>query len=157
MDCVREWFAFEGWVPFPFQEEVWQAYLSGESGLIHAASGTGKTYAAWLGPILEWMTNYGAGERPRGPSAQRAPAPLTALWITPLRALAADTQDALRAPIEDLGLPWTVESRTGDTAPESGPARASGSLPHWSPPLRAWRCCSPGPTRPASSKTSSWW
>jgi ATP-dependent Lhr-like helicase len=49
---------------------------------------------------------------PRSPAA-----PLTVLWITPLRALAADTEDALRAPIEDLGLPWTVESRTGDTAP----------------------------------------
>src|SRR5512133_4331699 len=47
--CVREWFASEGWEPFPFQEEVWRAYLAGESGLIHAATGTGKTYAAWMG------------------------------------------------------------------------------------------------------------
>ena len=111
-ECVQEWFASEGWEPFPFQEEVWQSYLAGESGLIHAATGTGKTYAAWLGPIIEWLANYGAHPLPRRPSA-----PLTVLWITPLRALAADTEDALRAPVEDLGLPWTVESRTGDTAP----------------------------------------
>lgn len=38
------------------------------------------------------------------------------LWITPLRALAADTAAALGAPIDDLGLPWTVETRTGDTS-----------------------------------------
>src|SRR4051812_47488327 len=50
IDCVREWFASEGWKPFEFQEEVWRAYLKGESGLIHAATGTGKTYAAWMGP-----------------------------------------------------------------------------------------------------------
>jgi ATP-dependent helicase Lhr and Lhr-like helicase len=112
LDCVREWFASERWDPFPFQEEVWRAYLAGESGLIHAATGTGKTYAAMMGPILEWLTNYSAPRLPRRPAA-----PLTVLWITPLRALAADTEDALRAPVEDLGLPWTVESRTGDTPP----------------------------------------
>jgi ATP-dependent helicase Lhr and Lhr-like helicase len=107
--CVREWFASEGWTPFPFQEEVWNAYLRGESGLIHAATGTGKTYAAWMGPLLDWLENY-PGARTRLPAY-----PLTVLWITPLRALAADTESALVAPIEDLGLPWTVESRTGDT------------------------------------------
>ncbi|MEO7909331.1 MAG: hypothetical protein ABIV47_06740, partial [Roseiflexaceae bacterium] len=48
-----EWFAQRGWQPFAFQREVWEAYLHGESGLIHAATGTGKTYAAWLGPLLE--------------------------------------------------------------------------------------------------------
>jgi ATP-dependent Lhr-like helicase len=108
--CIREWFASEGWTPFPFQEEVWNAYLRGESGLIHAATGTGKTYAAWMGPVLEWLDAYGGVVPPRGPAA-----PLSILWITPLRALAADTESALVAPIEDLGLPWTVESRTGDT------------------------------------------
>jgi ATP-dependent Lhr-like helicase len=124
---VREWFTSEGWQPFPFQEEVWRAYLAGESGLIHAATGTGKTYAAFMGPLLEWLKDYPAGQRSppraieRGGSGaagkRQAAAPLRVLWITPLRALAADTEDALRAPIEDLGLPWTIESRTGDTAP----------------------------------------
>ena len=36
------------------------------------------------------------------------------LWITPLRALAADSVRALREPIDALGLPWTVAMRTGD-------------------------------------------
>jgi ATP-dependent Lhr-like helicase len=127
--CVREWFASEGWTPFEFQEELWRAYLNGESGLIHAATGTGKTYAAWMGPILEWLGNYGGTLLPRLPSTrERVPAPLSVLWITPLRALAADTEAALLAPIEDLGLPWTVESRTGDT-PAKIRARQRTRLP----------------------------
>src|SRR6476620_10136819 len=111
IDCLREWFASEEWEPFPFQEEVWRAYLAGESGLVHAATGTGKTYAAWLGPVLEWLRDYPASARRKS-----APAPLRVLWVTPLRALAGDTESALRAPVEDFGLPWTVESRTGDTS-----------------------------------------
>ncbi len=118
IECVREWFRLDAWEPFPFQEEVWQAYLAGESGLIHAATGTGKTYAAWLGPVLEWLRDYPNGNRGRREAGKFAGTPpLRVLWITPLRALAADTEAALRAPIEDLGLPWRVESRTGDTEP----------------------------------------
>jgi ATP-dependent Lhr-like helicase len=164
---LARWFKSQKWKPFAFQEEVWRAYANGESGLIHAATGTGKTYAAWLGPVLEALrTTPNRRRKPekvltasvlrsekvdtaataaanvkepkthkrqslraflreakRGPTAAsartatRAKAdPLRVLWITPLRALAADTEQALRAPIEALGLPWTVESRTGDTS-----------------------------------------
>jgi len=103
---AERWFAARGWTPFPFQREVWAAYLAGESGLIHAPTGVGKTYAAWLGPLAEWLADCAAGET--------AP-PLRVLWVTPLRALAADTANALAAPLADLGLPWTLETRTGDT------------------------------------------
>ena len=119
--CVREWFARHDWEPFPFQEDVWRAYLAGQSGLIHAATGTGKTYAAWMGPVLEWLRDYTFARR-------RPAAPLRVLWITPLRALAGDTEAALRAPVEDLGLPWSVESRTGDT-PARVRARQRERLP----------------------------
>jgi len=111
LDCVREWFRLHGWQPFAFQEEVWRGYLAGESALVHAATGTGKTYAAWLGPVLEWLRDYPTTSRRKA-----APAPLRVLWVTPLRALAGDTEAALRAPVEDFNLPWTVESRTGDTS-----------------------------------------
>jgi ATP-dependent helicase Lhr and Lhr-like helicase len=123
LECVREWFRLHDWSPFPFQEEAWRAYLAGESGLIHAATGTGKTYAAWIGPVLEWLRDYPGRAVPK----TWAP-PLRVLWITPLRALAADTEAALRAPVEDLGLPWTVESRTGDT-PARIRARQRDRLP----------------------------
>ena len=101
-----QWFRSHGWSAFDFQREVWSSYLEGESGLIHAATGTGKTLAAWWGPLLEYLGE----ERKREKSV-----PLRVLWITPLRALAADTAQALIAPVTDLDLPWTVETRTGDT------------------------------------------
>jgi ATP-dependent helicase Lhr and Lhr-like helicase len=120
---AEEWFSSRGWAPFPFQREVWQGYLSGRSGLVHAATGTGKTYAAWLGPLIEWM----AEDEPVKRSRRIAP-PLRVLWLTPLRALAADTAEALAEPLRDLDLPWTLETRTGDTSPATR-ARQRRRLP----------------------------
>jgi ATP-dependent Lhr-like helicase len=114
----EDWFAARGWSPFAFQRDVWAAYRAGESGLIHAATGTGKTLAAWGGPVSEWldeqtlMPTARAGKRPRRSTSP----PLRVLWITPLRALAADIEEALRQPLIDLGIPWSLESRTGDTS-----------------------------------------
>lgn len=122
---LEEWFASRGWSPFEFQREVWRAYERGESGLIHAATGTGKTYAAWMGTLLESMRDEPTPRKVR----RRADAmPLRVLWITPLRALAADTEQALRDPVAALGLPWTVESRTGDTT-QARRARQRAQLP----------------------------
>jgi ATP-dependent Lhr-like helicase len=124
-ECVREWFAASGWTPFAFQQEVWAAYRAGASGLVHAATGTGKTYAAWMGPVIEWLEAHPAGK----PVRRRVDAaPLRVLWITPLRALAADTAAALAAPVAAFGLPWTVETRTGDT-PERLRGRQRERLP----------------------------
>lgn len=104
---ARAWFQRRGWSPFEFQEEVWARYLQGQSGLIHAATGYGKTYAAFFGPLLQALQSGDAGG-----------GGLRVLWITPLRALVNDTVEALRRPIADLGLPWHVERRTGDTSAE---------------------------------------
>ena len=112
MARLEQWFASRGWNPFEFQRDVWSAYANDESGLIHAATGTGKTYAAFMGPVLEALAEH---ESPRTMRRRADGAPLRVLWITPLRALASDTEQALREPIEAMGLPWTVESRTGDT------------------------------------------
>jgi ATP-dependent Lhr-like helicase len=108
------WFERRGWAPFDFQREVWSAYKAGESGLIHAATGTGKTYAAWMAPLLEWLEHH--PEPDLRPRRRAAAPPLRVLWLTPLRALAADTEASLRAPLAELGIPWTLERRTGDTA-----------------------------------------
>jgi ATP-dependent helicase Lhr and Lhr-like helicase len=113
MNVLEAWFASRNWTPFAFQREVWDAYRSGESGLVHAATGTGKTLAAWGGPLAEWMSSVTShAQKPR---RDRTP-PLRVLWITPLRALAADTEEALRQPLNELGIPWSLESRTGDTS-----------------------------------------
>ncbi len=101
------WFERRGWRPFPFQREVWTAHARGQSGLLHATTGSGKTYAVWFAALIEAL---------RG-GARRAPArPHTVLWLTPMRALAADTARALAEPLAELGLDWTVGQRTGDTA-----------------------------------------
>lgn len=98
---AAQWFEARGWAPFAFQQAVWQAMVAGESGLLHATTGSGKTYAAWLGALQ------------RGQGA----AGLQVLWLTPMRALAADTTRALQAPLAELAPDWTVGMRTGDTPP----------------------------------------
>jgi ATP-dependent Lhr-like helicase len=119
LDPAEQWFRSHGWSAFDFQREVWMSYLDGESGLIHAATGTGKTLAAWWGPILEYLHEERTEEKS---------VPLRVLWITPLRALAADTAEALIVPVNDLDLPWIVETRTGDTTAASR-SRQSRRLP----------------------------
>lgn len=120
---VLAWFErAHGWRPFDFQQQAWSAYTAGHSGLIHAPTGMGKTYAAWLGPLMRWCEAH-----PQA-GAKSPPPPLTVLWITPLRALAADTAGALAAPVAEMGLPWTVELRTGDVS-SSVKARQRKRLP----------------------------
>jgi ATP-dependent helicase Lhr and Lhr-like helicase len=114
---VERWFAQSGWQPFAFQREVWAAYARGESGLIHSATGTGKTLAAWLGPLMAL-----ADEKITKQS-------LRVLWITPMRALSADTCESLLKPIEEMGLPITVGMRTGDTT-SSERVRQTTKMPH---------------------------
>lgn len=109
--AVRQWFARKGWQPFAFQEEAWAAYAAGAHALIHAPTGTGKTYAAWLGPLIQWID-----EHPDRDAWPLHVPPLQALWITPLRALAGDTAENLLNAVVELGLPWSVELRTGDTS-----------------------------------------
>ena len=113
-DELKEWMESRGWKPFLFQRQTWKAIANGESGLIHSTTGTGKTYAAWLGALLGGLARQYASHS-NSPAAQ----PFQVLWLTPLRALAADTVAALQAPLDDLQLAWTLDSRTGDTTSSS--------------------------------------
>jgi ATP-dependent helicase Lhr and Lhr-like helicase len=104
--------------PFDFQVEAWRAYLAGESGLVSAPTGMGKTLAAWGGPLIDSMrpapardTGCGAGH----PDAARARG-LRLLWVTPLRALANDLAINLRDTAAALGADWRIDLRTGDTS-----------------------------------------
>ncbi len=111
------WLAARGWSPFPFQREVWDAMARGESGLLHATTGAGKTYAVWLG-ALQALADA---------QAKRTP-PLTVVWLTPMRALAADTLRALKEPLPDLAPAWTAGARSGDTS-SSERAKQAERLP----------------------------
>lgn len=104
-DLANAWFAKRGWKPFAFQRRVWAAVERGESGLLHASTGAGKTYAVWLAALRAFKP------RPQG----RQLAPIQVVWVTPMRALAADTARALQAPLDELQLPWSVGVRSGDT------------------------------------------
>lgn len=48
MNPVEGWFRDRVGAPFEFQRKAWDAQLAGRSGLLHAPTGMGKTYAAWL-------------------------------------------------------------------------------------------------------------
>ncbi|MEO1007099.1 MAG: ligase-associated DNA damage response DEXH box helicase [Planctomycetota bacterium] len=116
LDRLRAWFGDRGWEPHAFQEEVWAEHERGRGGLIQVPTGSGKTYAAYLGALADLIDE---------PSPPRG---LRILYISPLRALSRDIEAALRAPVEDLGLGLRVESRTGDTS-SSVRSRQRSSLP----------------------------
>ena len=90
--AAKRWMAARGWQPFAFQQQVWQAMAEGRSGLLHATTGAGKTYAVWLGALERFSALAPVDIAQAAPKkeANKAP-PLTVLWITPMRALAADS------------------------------------------------------------------
>jgi ATP-dependent Lhr-like helicase len=116
---VEAWFASQGWRPLPFQRRCWQAFLAGESGLIQVPTGSGKTYAAVMGPIALLLREAGVAARGSGKGLD---AGLRLLYITPLRALSRDLALAIRQPIEAMDWPIRVGIRNGDT-PSSERAR----------------------------------
>ena len=69
--------------------------------MLVAATGAGKTLAGFLPTICDLAENPAEG--------------LHSLYISPLKALAVDVQRNLLSPIEEMGLPIRVETRTGDT------------------------------------------
>jgi ATP-dependent Lhr-like helicase len=103
LPSAEGWFAAQGQRPFEFQRQVWDAVAAGRSGLLHATTGAGKTYAVYLALLDEALAG-----RVRGGG-------LRLLWVTPMRALSADTARALAVPLAQLGLDWQVGVRTGDT------------------------------------------
>ena len=115
---IESWFIGRGWTPADFQREVWKHWRAGRSGLIHAPTGSGKTLAAWGGPVLAALARQAADPTPALPPPKRrgvSPRPLRVLWVTPLRALAADTHANIAQFAQDLGLNWRVLRRTGDS------------------------------------------
>jgi ATP-dependent Lhr-like helicase len=98
-----KWFDEKGWNPFPFQIESWENFLAGNSGLLNAPTGSGKTYALWIAYLLSKLNHK--------PSKG-----LKFLWVLPLRALSKDIQSAMQEAAFDFGYDWKIEIRTGDTS-----------------------------------------
>ncbi|MCU0899548.1 MAG: ligase-associated DNA damage response DEXH box helicase [Cypionkella sp.] len=99
--ALSDWFAAKGWVLHPHQIQM-LARASDPATLLIAPTGGGKTLAGFLPTLAELSTSPAKG--------------LHTLYISPLKALAADIRRNLRTPIEGAGLPIRVEDRTGDTS-----------------------------------------
>ena len=95
------WFAAQGWQPRPHQLAMLDAARAGESVLLIAPTGGGKTLAGFLPSLVE---------------LQQAPREgLHTLYVSPLKALATDIARNLMRPVQDMALPVRIETRTGDT------------------------------------------
>uniref|UniRef100_UPI0025ED48FE DEAD/DEAH box helicase n=1 Tax=Novosphingobium sp. Chol11 TaxID=1385763 RepID=UPI0025ED48FE len=118
---VEGWFAGRGWRVRQHQIAMLAAADAGQHALLVADTGAGKTLAGFLPTLADFAPSRLGG----------APAPegLHTLYISPLKALAHDVQRNLLAPIAEMGLPITVETRSGDT-PSDRKARQRARPPH---------------------------
>jgi ATP-dependent Lhr-like helicase len=110
------WFAARGWQPRAHQLELLAKARAGRSALLIAPTGGGKTLAGFLPTLVELSES---GTRPRklksaGRDLVRSQG-LHTLYISPLKALAVDIARNLETPVQEMGLPMRLETRTGDT------------------------------------------
>jgi ATP-dependent Lhr-like helicase len=95
------WFAERNWTVRPHQLDILAARQSGRDALLIAPTGGGKTLAGFLPSLIDLAAAPRNG--------------LHTLYISPLKALAADIARNLEAPVSDMALPITLATRTGDT------------------------------------------
>jgi ATP-dependent Lhr-like helicase len=98
---LSDWFARRGWQPHPHQMEM-LARAGDPALLLIAPTGGGKTLAGFL-PTLRDLAEGGHDG-------------LHTLYVSPLKALAADIRRNLQRPVEEIGLDIRIEDRTGDTS-----------------------------------------
>ncbi|MEZ6028907.1 MAG: DEAD/DEAH box helicase [Hyphomonadaceae bacterium] len=91
---------------WPHQAGLIETARRGQGGLVIAPTGGGKTLAGFLPSLIE-LANAPPRLHPK----------LHTLYISPLKALATDVARNLAAPVAEMGLDITLETRTGDTSP----------------------------------------
>ena len=111
---IGAWFTARNWHPHPHQLEMLDRAQE-PCQLLIAPTGGGKTMAGFLPSLVE----LAAGEH-KG---------LHTLYVSPLKALAADIKRNLSGPIAEMGLPIRIEDRTGDT-PSSRKRSQRADPPH---------------------------
>ncbi len=99
---IENWFAARGWLPRPHQLAMLQQARAGNSALLISPTGGGKTLAGFLPTLAELHQSHDTGG-------------IHTLYISPLKALAVDIARNLEAPVREMHLPVTIETRTGDT------------------------------------------
>lgn len=124
-DVIARWFAGRGWAPRAHQLAVADAARNGPVLLI-APTGGGKTLAGFLPSLIDLSARpvakanrtvkdanpLIAALRDRANATRRG---IHTLYVSPLKALAADIARNLEAPVTEMGLPIRLETRTGDT------------------------------------------
>ncbi len=118
---AENWFSNKGWKPFAFQKQTWTAFLQGKNGLLNAPTGSGKTYALWVPIVLDYLK-----KNPDYKTTQKKG--LKAIWITPLRALSVEIEQAAQRFADEIESGLTVGIRTGDT-PQKVRAAQKKSMP----------------------------
>ena len=118
---IAAWFAARAWRVRRHQSEMLAASDAGRHALLVADTGAGKTLAGFLPTLAAFC--------PSRLDGAAVPEGLHTLYVSPLKALAHDVQRNLIAPIEEIGLPIRVETRSGDT-PSDRKARQRARPPH---------------------------
>jgi len=106
---INDWLLKKGLHPFRFQKETWQHIIDGDSGLVNAPTGCGKTFSVFLGALIDFINQHPDNYKKKSRSG------LQLLWITPLRALAKDIGRAMEEVIDELQMNWSIGIRNGDT------------------------------------------
>lgn len=83
-------------------------YVEGLSGIVNAPTGFGKTYSVFLAVVIDYINQNPDYTTKRNVGLQL-------MWVTPLRALAKDIARAMDEALDELGIPWRVSIRNGDT------------------------------------------
>lgn len=118
---AHNWFENQGWKPFPFQKKTWKAFLDNKNGLLNAPTGSGKTYALWTPIVLLYIKDNPDYKTKKTKG-------IKAIWITPLRALSVEIQQAAQRFADELETGLTVGIRTGDTS-QSERAKQKKNMP----------------------------
>ena len=118
---IAAWFDARGWRVRRHQADMLAASEAGRHALLVADTGAGKTLAGFLPTLADFCPSRLAGGAP--------PEGLHTLYVSPLKALAHDVQRNLLAPVEEMGLPLRIETRSGDT-PADRKRRQRGRPPH---------------------------
>jgi len=97
----EDWLSAKDWRLHPHQLRMLET-RDLPAQLLIAPTGAGKTLAGFLPSLLELEQSGGQG--------------LHTIYVSPLKALAADIKRNLQTPVRELGLDLKIEDRTGDTS-----------------------------------------
>ena len=95
-----DWFSSRGWSIHPHQQLMLDK-AEAPALLLITPTGGGKTLSGFLPTLLDLADGSHEG--------------MHTLYISPLKALAADIKRNLTTPVEEMRLPITIDERTGDT------------------------------------------